>query len=60
MNAPKTVSELRAEIARGCEAAAKVWQKAADEGLHGAAAGAAKLRADAVRNRELARRSAAQ
>ncbi len=53
--APKTVQELRREIALGCEKSAAIWQGAADNGLAGAAEMAALIRADAVRNWELAK-----
>ncbi len=51
---PKTVQELRIEIARSCEKSAAIWQGAADNGLAGAAEMAALIRADAARNWELA------
>ncbi len=53
--ATMTVQQLRIEIAKGCEKSAAIWQGAADNGLAGAAEMAALIRADAVRNWELAK-----
>ena len=50
---PKTVAELRAEIAKGCELAAIAFRKAAQDGLASADKFAAALDRDAARNKAM-------
>lgn len=51
--APKTVAELRAEIAKGCELAAIAFRRASREGLSSADKWAAALDRDASRNKAM-------